>query len=221
MKTDASNARDITVWVVEDNEGYRRTLVRVLNGVPGFKCIFQASSAEQAIQAVPKSPQPNVILMDVELPGISGIEALSRIKPYMPDTTVVIVTAFHDDDKIFKAIMAGASGYLLKTASMDEIINSVREAATGGAPMTPRVAKSVLGMISGMGKVRETNYGLTQRECTILEMMTTGMLKKEIADTLSLSYHTVDSHLRSIYSKLHVNSRSEAVGKALREGVVK
>ena len=216
----SAKGADITVWVVEDNAAFRSALVMVLDKAPGIKCVFEAGSAEEAMQAIRKKPHPNVILMDIELPGISGIEALSRIKPQLPGTSAVIVTAFYDDDRIFRAILAGASGYLLKSASMAEIIGSVRDAATGGAPMTPLIAKAVLGLVAGSAKNAGKDYGLSPSEKEILELMTKGLLKKEISDKLSMSYHTVDARLRSIYSKLHVNTRSEAVGKALREGVV-
>jgi len=127
-----------------------------------------------------------------------------------------MLTVFDDHDKIFKAICAGASGYLLKTSPVEKIIESIREAQDGGAPMTPRVARSVLDMFSRSSPPHQ-DYGLTAREQKILELMTQGLIKKEIADQLTLSYHTVDTHLRNIYSKLHVHTRTGAVSKALKE----
>jgi DNA-binding NarL/FixJ family response regulator len=159
---------------------------------------------------------PDVILVDVELPGMNGIEAVQRIKAISPITRIIMLTVFDDHDKIFKAVCAGASGYLLKTSPVEKIVESIRDVYSGGAPMTPRVAHSVLEMFSRL-MVPHQDYGLTAREQKILELMTEGLLKKEIADQLTLSYHTVDTHLRNIYAKLHVNTRSGAVAKALKE----
>jgi DNA-binding NarL/FixJ family response regulator len=156
------------------------------------------------------------VLVDVELPGIDGIEAVRRIKSLSPATLVIMLTVFDDHDKIFKAICSGASGYLLKTSSVEKIVESIRDVYAGGAAMTPRVAHSVLDMF-GRLVVPQRDYGLTSREQRILELMTEGLIKKEIADRLSLSYHTVDTHLRNIYTKLHVHTRSGAVAKALKE----
>ena len=159
---------------------------------------------------------PDVVLLDVELPGLNGLEAVKRIKSISPSTRVIMLTVFDDHDKIFKAICAGASGYLLKTSPVEKIIESIREAQDGGAPMTPRVARSVLDMFMRTSSPHE-DYGLTTREQSILELMTKGLIKKEIADRLSVSYHTVDTHLRNIYAKLHVHTRTGAVSKALKE----
>jgi DNA-binding NarL/FixJ family response regulator len=131
-------------------------------------------------------------------------------------TRVVMLTAFDDHAKVFKAVCAGASGYLLKTSSVEKIAESIHEAFSGGAPMTPKVAKSVLEMFSHLVQPQQ-DYGLTDREQKILELMTRGLIKKEIADQMALSYHTVDTHLRNIYTKLHVHSRTGAVAKAIKE----
>ncbi len=159
---------------------------------------------------------PDVILLDVELPGQNGIEAVKVIKSVAPSTRVVMLTAFDDHDKIFRALCAGASGYLLKTSPVERIVEGIQEAVRGGAPFTPQVAQKVLKMFSKLGQP-ERDYGLTGREQKIIELMTKGLIKKEIADTLDLSYHTVDTHLRNIYTKLHVHSRTGAVAKALNE----
>ncbi len=204
------------VWLVEDNHTFRNTVARVLMDVEGIECTQHFSNAEDALDAMDGGGVPDVILLDVQLTGLNGIEAVQKIKSISPSTRVVILTAFNDHDKVFKAICAGASGYLLKTSPVERIVESIHEALAGGAPMTPQVASSVLQMFARMAKPKQ-DYGLTLREQQILQMMTDGLIKKEVADKLSLSYHTVDTHLRNIYTKLHVHSCTSAVAKALKE----
>src|SRR2546427_2403256 len=209
----------ISVWLVEDNHTFRNTIARVLNQVKGLECPRHFANSEEALAALadPASAGvPDVVLVDVELPGMNGIEAVRRIKSLSPATRIIMLTVFDDHDKILKAICSGASGYLLKTSPVEKIVESIRDVYAGGAPMTPRVAHSVLDMFSRL-MVPSGDYGLTGREQRILELMTEGLIKKEIADQLSLSYHTVDTHLRNIYAKLHVNTRSGAVAKARQE----
>jgi DNA-binding NarL/FixJ family response regulator len=206
----------ITVWLVEDNHTFRNTVARVLSEVEGVECSQRFANAEDALDALLGGAVPDVVLLDVELPGKSGIEAVSQIKAISPATRIVMLTVFDDHEKVFRAICAGASGYLLKTSSVERIVESVHEALDGGAPMTPRVAKSVLDMFARLSRPQH-DYGLTRQEQRILELMAQGLIKKEIADRLALSYHTVDTHLRNIYTKLHVHTRTGAVAKALQE----
>ena len=206
----------VSVWLVEDNHTFRNVVARVLGQVDGLECSRQFSNAEDALDALAGGGVPDVILLDVELPGQSGLEAVRKIKAICPSTRVVMLTVFEDHEKVFKAICAGASGYLLKTAPVERIVESIHEALTGGAPMTPRVAKSVLDMFTDLVKPKQ-EYGLTAREQKILELMTQGLAKKQIADKLEISYHTVDTHLRNIYTKLHVHSSTGAVAKAIKE----
>ncbi|HSU57608.1 MAG TPA: response regulator transcription factor [Candidatus Dormibacteraeota bacterium] len=212
----SGEAGPISVWLVEDNHTFRRTVARLLNQVPGLVCSQDFSNSEDALESLENGALPDVVLVDVELPGMDGIQAVRRMKSMSPATRIIMLTVFDDHDKIFKAICSGASGYLLKTAPVETVIDSIREVYSGGAPMTPRVARSVLDMF-GKFMVPQHDYGLTAREQKILELMTQGLIKKEIADRLSVSYHTVDTHLRNIYAKLHVNTRSGAVAKALKE----
>jgi DNA-binding NarL/FixJ family response regulator len=212
----AAAGRLTTVWLVEDNHTFRTTVARVLGQAQNLDCNRQFSDSESALAALEEGAVADVILLDVELPGLNGIEAVRRIKSISPSTRVVMLTVFDDHNKIFRAICAGASGYLLKTSSTEKIIDSINEVQDGGAAMTPRVASSVLEMFSRLSAPRH-DYGLTAREQAILELMTKGLIKKEIADHLSLSYHTVDTHLRNIYTKLHVHTRTGAVSKALKE----
>jgi len=208
-----------TIWIVEDHAAFRRTLVRVLNAETGLQCTRDFDSCEKALAALAHDEAPHLILLDVGLPGMSGLAGIRLIKERAPKTLVVILTVFEDDDKVFQAICAGASGYLLKTSSVTEITQAVHDALAGGSPMTSRIARRVLDMFSKFAP-KHSDYGLSEREKEILQLMTTGLIKKEIADKLTLSIHTVDTYLRRIYEKLEVNTRTGAVAKALKEGLV-
>ena len=208
-----------TVWITEDHAAFRRTLSRVLNAEAGLQCVQQFDSSETLLKALVGRDQPDLLLLDVGLPGMSGLDAIQHIKNASPKTLVIILTVFDDDEKIFKAICAGASGYLLKTSSAAEITAAVREALGGGSPMNPRIARRVLEMFSRLAP-KQGDYGLSEREKEILQLMVTGLIKKEIADRVQLSVHTVDTYLRRIYEKLEVNTRTGAVAKALKEGLV-
>lgn len=208
-----------TLWIIEDHAAFRRTLVRVLNAEDSLQCTRDFESCERALAALARDDAPDVILLDVGLPGMSGLEGIRLIKERSPKTLVVILTVFEDDDKVFSAICAGAAGYLLKTSSAAEITQAVRDALGGGSPMTSRIARRVLDMFSKLAP-KQSNYGLSDREKEILQLMVTGLIKKEIADRLALSIHTVDTYLRRIYEKLEVNTRTGAVAKALKEGIV-
>ena len=208
-----------SIWIIEDHTSFRRTLVRVLNAEDGLQCSRDFDSCEKALAALQRDDAPDLILLDVGLPGMSGLEGIRLIKERSPGALVVILTVFEDDDKVFSAICAGAAGYLLKTSSVTEITQAVRDALAGGSPMTSRIARRVLDMFSKLAP-KQSDYGLSDREKEILQLMTTGLIKKEIADGLSLSVHTVDTYLRRIYEKLEVNTRTGAVAKALKEGLV-
>lgn len=208
-----------TLWIVEDHAAFRRTLVRVLNAEPDLQCPRDFDSCEKLLAAFSGSNAPDLILLDVGLPGMNGIDGIRLIKERAPKTLVVILTVFEDDDKVFRAICAGAAGYLLKTSSAADITQAVRDALAGGSPMNPRIARRVLEMFSKLAP-KQNDYGLSEREKEILQLMTTGLIKKEIADQLTLSVHTVDTYLRRIYEKLAVNTRTGAVAKALKEGLV-
>ncbi len=208
-----------TLWIIEDHAAFRRTLARVLNAEPGLRCDGDFDSCEKALARLAHEAAPDLILLDVGLPGMSGLEGIRFIKEKAPKTLVVILTVFEDDDKVFAAICAGAAGYLLKTSSAAEITQAVREALDGGSPMNPRIARRVLEMFSRLAP-KQSDYGLSEREKEILQLMVSGLIKKEIADRLTLSVHTVDTYLRRIYEKLEVNTRTGAVAKALKEGLV-
>jgi DNA-binding NarL/FixJ family response regulator len=208
-----------TIWIVEDHAAFRRMLVRVLNAEAGLQCTRDFDSCEKVLTALGHDDAPDLILLDVGLPGMSGLDGIRLIKERAPKTLIVILTVFEDDDKVFRAICAGAAGYLLKTSGAADITQAVRDALAGGSPMTSRIARRVLDMFSRLAP-KQSDYGLSDREKEILQLMTTGLIKKEIADRLTLSVHTVDTYLRRIYEKLEVNTRTGAVAKALKEGLV-
>jgi DNA-binding NarL/FixJ family response regulator len=212
-------AANVSVWLIEDNQNFRSTLARVVNGITGMKCSHQFSNAEDALDALNAGDIPDVVLLDVGLPGLNGIEAIKEIKSISPTTRIIMLTVFDDHEKVFKAVCAGASGYLLKPSNTTNIVRSIKEAISGGAPMTPQVAKSVLDLLSGRA-VAKPLHTLSSREQAVLRLMADGQGMKGIASKLDLSYHTVDSHLRNIYAKLHVHNSTAAVAKAVKEGLL-
>lgn len=217
-----SHSEKIQVWLVEDNEVFRRNVQRVINSLEGMSCEGSFDSAEATFKALQTNPAPDVILLDVQLPGVDGIAALTEFREAIPETRVIILTVFDDADKIFRAVCAGASGYVLKASGIDKIGEAIRQVMGGGAPMTPEVAKKVLDAFANSDLLpgEKGDYGLTAREQEILRLLAEGLLKKEIADALSISVNTVSTHLRRVYDKLHVNTNTGAVAKALREGII-
>lgn len=217
-----SHSKQIQVWLVEDNEVFRRNVQRVINSLEGMNCEGSFDSAEATFKALQTNPAPDVILLDVQLPGVDGIAALTEFREAIPETRVIILTVFDDADKIFRAVCAGASGYVLKASGTDKIGEAIRQVMGGGAPMTPEVAKKVLDAFANCDLLpgEKGDYGLTAREQEILRLLAEGLLKKEIADALSISVNTVSTHLRRVYDKLHVNTNTGAVAKALREGII-
>ncbi len=207
------------IWVIEDNETLRKTVARVLGRQSDMECSREFDRCEDALTILGRGEIPGIILLDLGLPGMSGIEGIERIKASHPEVEILVFSVFDDSDRVFRAICAGASGYLLKTSGMSEIPQAIREVLEGGAPINSRIARHVLDMFSHLAPVNH-DYGLTEREKEVLEKMVDGLTKKEIADQLDLSFHTVDKHIRGIYSKLHVNTMTGAVAKALKEGLL-
>ena len=214
-----SQSTTTRVWLCEDNERFRRTLCSAINQIDSLSCDQSLGSVEDTLAQMTESEAPDVLLLDIGLPGMDGISALPSLRAAAPGTRIVILTVFDDHDKVFRAVCAGADGYLLKTSTVERIGEAIREVASGGASMNPEIARKVLDVFSGK---RETHNGpaLTDRETEVLRHVVRGMTKKEVAAELDLSRHTVDSHLRNIYQKLHVNNRAGAVAAALREGLV-
>lgn len=212
--------QDLTIWVVEDNEDYRQTISDLINSRDGMDCARAFGSSEEVLAALNETFAPDVVLMDISLPGMSGIECVRRIKGISPATQIIMLTIHEDNDRIFNAICAGASGYLLKMSSVGKIFEAIEEVRSGGAAINAQVARRVLNMFTQLN-APGWDYQLTDREKETLELLVQGKTKKEISNALYLSYHTIDTHVRNIYTKLHVNSRSDAVAKALKERIVR
>ncbi len=213
------SAEPLTTWIVEDNELLRDSLAGVLNGRDGLQCPLDFGSCEEMLARLEVESPPDVILLDIGLPGMDGIEGLRRIHAFSPETRVLMLTVHEDDDRVFEALCAGASGYLLKPASMARIVAAIDEVRRGGSPINAQIASKVLDMFRHLAVPRH-NYGLTEREREVLEHLIDGLTRKRIADKLYLSEHTIKTHVRNIYAKLHVHTRSGAVAKALKERVV-
>jgi DNA-binding NarL/FixJ family response regulator len=207
----------ISVWLIEDHADYRRMVAWQINQLPDLHCAQAFLSCEEALKALEQPPRPDVVLCDVGLPGMDGISGIRAIKEIAPETHVVMLTVHDDHHKVFGAICAGASGYLLKDSSEETINHALHEVLNGGAPMSPRVARLVLETFARQNAAPQNTYGLSAREKEVLVLMTKGLIKKEIAEQLGVSYYTVNNHLRSIYEKLHVHTRGGAVAKALGE----
>jgi DNA-binding NarL/FixJ family response regulator len=205
-----------TVWVVEDNEEFGRQLSGLLNLCEAFACEHVFTACEPALELLQCDELPDLILMDIGLPGMSGIEGVREIKMLAPSVEVVILTVFEDSEKVFQAISAGASGYLHKSSSLEVIVESLKSILAGGAPINPQIARRMLEMFAQFS-APHGNYHLSPREKEILGLLVDGLTKKEIAEKLFLSFHTIDNHLRNIYGKLQVQKRSGAVAKALKE----
>lgn len=214
-----SIAEHTSVWVVEDQRVLRENLAALINSEDDLSCPFALESAEDFFAALEEGDPPDLVLMDIGLPGASGIEAVRYIASLSPATKVVIITIHEEDENVFEAICAGAGGYLLKPSEPDAIIEAIREVQRGASPINPYIARKMLGLFSRLAPPKQAAeaYGLTPREHEILEHLVAGLTMQQIADELSLSYHTVSNHLRNVYAKLHVRSRSSAVAKALKE----
>ena len=208
----------LTVWLIEDNAPFRRTVQRVVSKLPNIDSVRGFSTFEESLATLTKATAPDIVLLDVGLPGITGIEGIAPLKAAAPDVQILILTAFEDDDRIFRAICAGASGYLLKTSNSAEIATAVAEIQRGGSPMTPRIARRVLEMFAKANPPKR-DYGLSPREQEILQLLVQAKTVKEAAADLGISFHTADEYIRSVYTKLQVHTRSGAVAKALKEGL--
>jgi len=208
----------IRVSIVEDNHRVRASLARLIELSDGFKCVSEHSTGEEAVAALPKT-KPDVVLMDINLPGMNGVECVRQLKPVLPGTQVVMLTVYENTDLIFQALSAGATGYLLKQTPPAELLSAVREVHGGGSPMTGHIARKVVASFQRAGSSSADFENLTPREKEVLDHLAKGFLYKEIADAMGISYDTVHTHIRKIYEKLHVRSRTEAVAKHLGRGI--
>src|ERR1019366_4475140 len=202
----------ITVSIVDDDAPARGILTEWIRGADGFKCVGVHENGEAALAAL-LLEKPCVVLMDINMPGMSGIECVRRLKPQMMSTQFVMLTVYEDPDHIFKALSSGASGYLLKRTPRAELITAVKDVHAGGSPISSNIARKIIQSFQRFSLSPAEPHSLSPREREVLELLARGYLYKEIADSLHISVPTVNSHIRRIYEKLHVRSRSQAVAK--------
>jgi DNA-binding NarL/FixJ family response regulator len=200
----------IRVVLVEDHAPTREIFAEWIAGTPGFELVAQYADGEAALAGLPQE-QPNVTLMDINLPGHSGVECVQQLKPRLPRTQFVMLTVYEDSDHIFQALAAGAAGYLLKQTPHDDLIAAIRDVHQGGSPMSSNIARKVVQRFQQTPPAELGAEGLSARESEVLDLLSRGYLYKEIGERLGLSLHTVNHYTRRIYEKLHVHSRAQAV----------
>ncbi|WP_114941251.1 response regulator transcription factor [Mucilaginibacter endophyticus] len=212
----------IRITIFDDNPNMRNSIRMLLSTDFSFEIVGAFGSAMNCLEDI-KLTKPSVVLMDLEMPGISGIDAIRLIKKHHPEILILVQTVFEDDDRIYDSIIAGASGYVLKNTLKDNLITAVKELDSGGSPMSPSIARKVLALMQqplNVNKCRTTDYGLTQREKEVLACVVNGLSHKMIAAELKISYETVRSHMKNIYEKLHVASLTEVVAKAINHNII-
>jgi DNA-binding NarL/FixJ family response regulator len=219
MHDSKKNLQVVNIMIIEDDEVYRESILDLINESDNLHCEHACISCEEALEILKKGFAPQIILLDIELPGMSGLEGIKEIKKITPSSEIIILTVFDEDDKIFSAICQGASGYLLKSVSSKNIQNFIMDVVSGGAVMNPSIAAKILKMFNRESEPQE-EYGLTTRENEILKLLVDGYTKKHIADELYISFLTVDTHVKNIYNKLHVHSQVDVVIKAMKERLI-
>lgn len=210
---------EIKVLLIEDEREVREGLAMLINGTNGFSCSGSYRSVEAALYHL-TDQKPDVVLTDIGLPGMDGIEGIRVLRQRLPETPFIALTVYDDNERIFAALCAGACGYLLKNTQPSRLLDALREVVAGGAPMSPEVARSVVRLFRDFVPPPNADYHLTPQEKEILKMLVEGHSYKTAAFQLNISYHTVSFHLRNVYEKLQVHSMTEAVAKALREKLV-
>jgi DNA-binding NarL/FixJ family response regulator len=205
----------ITVSIVEDSDKFRTTLARVLDRAEGVKCISHYANAEDALKALPLD-KPEVVIMDINLPGMNGVECVRQLKQLLPKVQVMMLTVYEDTENIFNALAAGATGYMLKRTPQAQLLEAIREVHRGGSPMTTHIARKVVLSFQQTAASAPPTENLSPREQEVLDLLAQGFLYKEIAEKLGISYETVHTYIRRIYEKLQVRTRTEAVAKFLR-----
>ena len=209
----------IKVSIVEDDAQVRASLAKLIDGTPGFTCVSQHASGEEALQGIPKI-KPEVLLMDINLPGINGVECVRRLKPQMTGLQIIMLTVYQNTDHIFNALAAGATGYMLKQTPPAELLTAIRDVHGGGSPMSSHIARKIVQSFQKPTPAASGAEPLSPREAQVLDLLAKGFLYKEIAEQMKVSYATVHTHIRHIYEKLHVRSRTEAVAKHLKQGML-
>lgn len=211
-RTERSRSSPISVSIVEDEKWLRDHLSRSIAQSPGFRLLSCYATAEEALQTV-VSQQPDVLLLDINLPGMDGVQCLRRVRTMLPEVHCLMLTVFEEEDKIFNSLLAGASGYLLKRTSTDELLEAIHQVSEGGSPMSSSIARKVVRYFNQIGRETANIAELSAREKEVLELLASGAAYKEIADRLSLSLETIRMNIKHIYNKLHVHSRGEATAK--------
>jgi len=215
----ANATRPIRIAIVEDQAVLRRGLVALIGGTPGFEAVGDFGSAEEALAALGHA-KPDVLLLDIELPGISGVDAVPTLRERFPELQIVMLTVFADNDNVFQALCRGAAGYLLKDTQPARLLEAIREVKAGGSPMSPEIARKVVATFRTSPPPQAAGHRLSPRETDILRLLVEGHSYKTAAAKLELAEDTIRFHIRHIYAKLQVHSKSEAVAKALRSGWV-
>jgi DNA-binding NarL/FixJ family response regulator len=205
----------ISVSIVDDEKKLCQSIATFLNDSPGFHCVSIYGSAEAALRRLP-GDRPDVVLMDINMAGMNGIECVRRLKGLAPEIQIVMLTVYEDTEQIFKALTAGATGYLLKRHEPDELLQAIRDVQAGGSPMSNSIARKVVASFQKADQAGEKQNPLTAREQAVLDFLAQGLAYKQIGDELGISINTIRTHLRHVYEKLHVQSRTEAVAKYLR-----
>jgi len=215
LTADRMTSMPISVSIVEDNPGTRNNLVKLLGSEPQLRFLHAYASGEEAVRGILSVQKPDVVVVDIKLPGMSGYECVAKLKATMPDLRVLILTTYQESDLIFNCLRAGANGYLLKEMPAEELIQAIQQVHSGGAPMSMQIARKVVAYFHEIKKPQTASAKLTAREQEILALLAKGYLYKEIADQLGISLNTMKSHQHAIYEKLHVQSRTEATLKFL------
>ncbi len=214
-----NTAKKITVVVFEDNRHLRESLQLLISSSKNFECIGAFADTRDVVATVNKF-MPDIIITDIEMPVMNGIDATRLIKNKFPDIPILILTVFDDSERIFQSLQAGGNGYLLKNSSPDEILNSLTEVYNSGSALSPAVARKVIQYFQVAAPVQQNDYHLTTKEKELLQCLVQGMSYKMIADAMMISFETVKTHIKNVYKKLHVSSNSEAVAKAIKQKIV-
>ena len=204
----------IAVSIVEDDSRVRASLSKLIDSSAGYRCVSNHSSAEDALREIPKF-RPDVVLMDINLPGANGVECVRQLKPQLPGIQIIMLTVYQNTEHIFNALTAGATGYLLKQTPPVELLAAIKEVHAGGSPMSGHIARKIVQSFQLTAPLSAEAQSLSPREAEVLALLAKGFLYKEIAESMKVTYATVHTHIRHIYEKLHVRSRTEAVAKHL------
>lgn len=212
--------KPVRVVIVEDEIWMRENLVREINNNPGLCCVNSYRRGEDALEGIP-ADRPDVVLMDINLPGMDGVECVRRIRTILPEVRYLMLTVYEESEKIFNSLLAGASGYLLKRTSTSELMDAIQQVFSGGAPMSSSIARKVVAYFNEIGEDKSDTSALSPREQQVLELLAKGAAYKNIADQLSVSIDTVRMNVKHIYAKLHVHSRGEAAAKYIKQSQFK